>query len=227
MVRRTAAKQLADLAVKTFRVPPPDESKDDLKPVVKLEEGDVKPDIAEEPYTIEGKVNEDDAWTEVLDTISRLLPLLKSRSSETRQAASNALGLLGGTLPPYTGPISDGDILPTPPVDVQALLASGGTLLASAGREYIAKPVGAADKAKRKKAMMGSLGLGDVGWGEDVDQVIGDDDEEGDSKKSVKEETPAAAEPPTTPVDIFEGLSARQITMIKRKKGDVVAEANK
>lgn len=164
----------------------------------------------------------------MLDTISRLLPLLKSRSSETRQAASNALGLLGGILPPYTGPVNDEDLLPSQPVDVQSLLASGGTLLASAGREYIAKPVGAADKAKRKKAMMGSLGLGDVGWGDDVDQIIGDDDED-DDKKKVKEEKSAdeKMDPPTTPVDIFEGLSARQITMIKRKKGDVVAEANK
>jgi TATA-binding protein-associated factor len=173
-------------------------------------------------------VDENDAWTEVLDTISRLLPLLKSRSSETRQAASNALGLLGGALPPYTGPISDEDLLPTASVDVQASLASGGTLLASAGREYIAKPVGAADKAKRKKAMMGSLGLGDVGWGDDVDQVIGDEEDDGDNKKKVKDEGAGeCVETPSTPVDIFEGLSARQITMIKRKKGDVVAEANK
>jgi len=231
---------LADLTVKTFRVPPPDESKDDLKPVIKSEEGDVKPVIEseegdikpditdEQPYTVEGKVDENDAWVEILDTISRLLPLLKSRSSETRQAASHALGLLGGALPPYSGTTNEEDLLPAPPVDVQSLLASGGSLLASAGREYIAKPVGAADKAKRKKAMMGSLGLGDVGWGDDVDQVIGDEDEEGDDKKKVKEEkADEKMEPPTTPVDIFEGLSARQITMIKRKKGDVVAEANK
>ena len=234
VVRRTAAKQLADLAVKTFRVPPPDESKDDLKPVIKPDEGDVKPDIStgaeeekEGPMTLEGKVDENDAWAEVLDTISRLLPLLKSRSSETRQAASNALGLLAASLPLYTGSVQDDDLLPSSPVDVQSLLASGNTLLASAGREYIAKPVGTADKAKRRKAMMGSLGLGDVGWGDDVDQVLGEDEEEGDDKKKVKGESEGREATPATPVDIFEGLSARQITMVKRKKGDLLAEANK
>jgi TATA-binding protein-associated factor len=231
-VRRTAAKQLADLSVKTFRVPPPDENKDELKPNIKPEEGDIKPDISpdtQDAYTLEGKVDENDAWAEVLDTISRLLPLLKSRSSETRQAASNALGLLGSSLPPFSGSTVEDDLLPSLPVDVQNVLSSGKTLLASAGREYIAKPVGGADKAKRRKAMMGSLGLGEVGWGDDVDQIIGDDEEDGDDKKKVKEDTVAAgiADPAPTPQDIFEGLSARQITMLKRKKGDIVAEANK
>jgi TATA-binding protein-associated factor len=225
-VRKTAAKQLADLTVKTFRAPPPDDRKDDLKPDIKAEVdqgGDVKPIIEEEKVTLEGKVDEGDAWSEVLETISRLLPLLKSRSSETRLAASTALGLLGASLPAYTGPIDADTPLISEAVYPQALLASGQTLLASAGREYIAKPMGGTDKAKRRKAMMGSIGLGDVGWGEDVDEIIGDDDgvEGKEEHGSSKEGTPS------TPVDIFEGLSARQITMLKRKKGDVVAEASK
>lgn len=223
-VRKTAAKQLADLTVKTFRAPPPDDRKDDLKPDLKPDIGeDVKLTVEEQKVTLEGKVDEGDAWSEVLDAISRLLPLLKSRSSETRQAASNALGLLGASLPVYRSDSESEFVSGSEPVNPQVLLASGQTLLASAGREYVAKPMGGADKAKRRKAMMGSIGLGDVGWGEDVDDIIGDDDavEGKDEQVSSKEGTPA------TPQDIFEGLSARQITMLKRKKGDVVAEASK
>lgn len=240
-VRRTAAKQLADITLKTFRAAPPDESQNDLKPppsdpTVKEEDLDIKPDIKEEDckvsVTIQGSIGGDDAWAEVLDTIARLLPLIKSRSSETRTAASNALGLLAATLPPYTitNPvISKDDIADQSKIDVYSLLSSGETLLASAGREYVSKPMTGADKAKRRKAMMGSLGLGDVGWGDDVDQVIGEDDEvtpeskekNGEASGGQKESTP------TTPQDIFEGLSSRQITMLKRKKGDLVAEANK
>jgi TATA-binding protein-associated factor len=228
-VRKTAAKQLADLTVKTFRAPPPpsDGNKDELEPDPSQ---DIKPAIDEkERVTLEGKVDETDAWSEVLDTISRLLPLLKSRSSETRQAASTALGLLGASLPPFLGSTDAGveDMVDTEVVDPQALLASGQTLLASAGREYIAKPVGGADKAKRRKAMMGSIGLGEVGWGEDVDQIIGDDEMGGPGEKKEENESTSKEETPSTPQDVFEGLSARQITMLKRKKGDIVAEANK
>jgi len=76
--------------------------------------------------------------------------------------------------------------------------------------------------------MMGSLGLMEgVGWGDDVENVIGEEDDEmngGDSNDSPNPNgTPKAPEPK----DIFEGLSARQVTMLKRKKGNIVEEANK
>lgn len=71
--------------------------------------------------------------------------------------------------------------------------------------------------------MMGSLGLGDaVGWGEDVDKVIGEEEEDG-----IKPEASTPAETPTPPQDVFEGLSARQVMMLKRKKGNLMEEANK
>lgn len=248
-VRWTAAKQLADITLKTFRAAPPDESKDELKPsssnpTDKVKGEDIKPDVTTEEeakasVTVEGRIGEDDAWAEVLDTIARLLPLIKSRSSETRSAASNALGLLASSLPPYTTTnvsIPKDDITDQQSINVLSLLSSGETLLASAGREYVAKPMTGADKAKRRKAMMGSLGLGEVGWGDDVDQVIGEDEEipseskdkNGEASTVQKDQKEAAtATAPTTPQDIFEGLSSRQITMLKRKKGDLVAEANK
>ena len=131
------------------------------------------------------------------------------------------------SLPAYTIPVTDPSSSTTQPIDLASLLRSGHALLASAGREYVAKPVAAADRAKRKKAMMGSIGLGDaVGWGDDVDQVIGEEDDPMDieARKSPAGTTPTPAE---TPADVFEGLSARQITMLKRKKGNIVEEANK
>lgn len=242
-VRRTAAKQLADLTLKTFRISPSirDEKPDttlidsqtvpdaDIKPDIPAvgEDGETKPKVEDGgPVVLDGTVAEDDAWSDVLDTISRLLPLLRSRSSETRNAASHALGLLAACLPVYTVAKSDssGETFTSPAVDVKALLSSGETLLASTGREYIAKP-SAGDRAKRRKAMMGSLGLGEVGWGDDVDNVIGEEEEDPVTKETNGKKE--ASEAPPTTKDIFEGLSARQITMLKRKKGNIAEEANK
>lgn len=207
-VRRTAATQLADLTAKIFRA---------HGPAVKREQDDVKPTEATLTFT---NRSSDEGWTDVLATVSRILPLLHSRSSETRHAAAHALGLLTASLPSSSSSVLD---LNSDPIDLPSLIRSGHTLLASAGREYIAKPL-AADKAKRRKAMMGSIGLGDaVGWGDDVDEVIGDD--EGMEVDHAKVD--GRAEPLAPPKDIFEGLSARQITMIKRKKGNMVEEANK
>jgi TATA-binding protein-associated factor len=200
-VRRTAAKQLSDLTLKTYKASTGAGPKREQN--VKVEDDDSKVVISSQGI--------DDAWSEVLEVISKVIPLLRSRSSDTRHAASFALGLLASSLPEY--PSANIPSSSTQPIDLPSLLRSGPTLLASAGREYIAKPA-TGDRAKRRKAMMGSLGLGDaVGWGDDVDKEIG-------------EEEPEPTEP-EAPTDIFEGLSARQITMLKRKKGNIVDEANK
>ena len=229
-VRRAAAKQLAELVRKTFRASTSQAGvkQEDVKP-------DVKPDVekGDSKVTLTATVEEDDAWNEVLETVSKLLPLLRSKLSDTRHAAGNALGLLAESLPPYTIPTAGPSSPITRPIDLASLFQSRDTLLASAGREYIAKPL-AGDKAKRRKAMMGSLGLGDaVGWGEDVDKVIGDDDDDdemaGDTKKSNGDvsASPAKGQPKPPSKDMFEGLSARQITMLKRKKGNIAEEAHK
>jgi TATA-binding protein-associated factor len=205
------------LTLKTFRA-----SRADEKPIAKSE-GGVEADEAGSKVRLDGQVSEEDAWSDVLDTIAKIIPLLRSRVSDTRHAAAFALGLLAGTLPPWTQPWTS----PPPAssrLDLPLLVKNGQTLLASAGREYIAKPVGG-DKAKRRKAMMGSLGLGDaVGWGEDVDKVIGDEEDDADMEAvQSRAGTPKVEQPK----DLFEGLSARQITMLKRKKGNVIEEANK
>jgi TATA-binding protein-associated factor len=219
-VRRTAAKQLAELTVKTFNAALAPAPSEDPEPA--LPEDDSK-------VILTSSTSEDDAWNSVLETVSKILPLLRSKSSETRHAAANALGLLAQSLPSYTIPVTDPSSSTTQPIDLVSLLKSGEALLASAGREYIGKPVAAADKAKRRKAMMGSLGLADgMSWGDDVDKVIGEEDDAVDLDP--QKQSPAAGTPPGSaemPRDVFEGLSVRQITMLKRKKGNIVEEANK
>jgi TATA-binding protein-associated factor len=218
-VRRTAAKQLSDLTVKTF--------KGSIGAGPKREE-DVVPED-DNKVVISAQPDLDEAWSEVIEVISKIIPLLRSKSSDTRHAASFALGLLASNLPPYPETSSAITSLPGPsssPIDIATLLKSGQTLLASAGREYIAKPL-TGDKAKRRKAMMGSLGLGDaVGWGDDIDNVIGEEDEAMEVDSGKKGNEPALT-PEEQPKDVFEGLSARQIIMLKRKKGNIVDEANK
>ncbi|KAL1409070.1 TATA-binding protein-associated factor mot1 [Vanrija albida] len=194
LVRRTAAKQLANLALKTFTSLPPA-----------------------------------DAWPDALETIAKLVPLLKSKSSETRQAAAHALGLIAEALPAWEGSPPDEEC-PIPgadtPFDLVNTVNTGEWLLASAGREYIAK-LNPADRAKRRKAMMGAVGLdGGLSLGSDMDKMLDDEDGPGGSNSTVG--TPGAPTPPAADTkDIFEGLSARQIAMIKRKKGNMVEEANK
>ena len=219
-VRRTAAQQLAELTVKTFRASttarPAEES---------------KPDVSAETVTLTSSGSEEEAWNAVLETVTKLLPLLQHKTSDTRHAAASALGLLAQQLPSYTIPVSDPSSSTSQPIDIASLLRETDPLLASAGREYIAKPL-AGDRAKRRKAMMNSVGLGDtVGWGDDVDNVIGDEDEgmeEPTAKAAASANGSNTASPaPTLAVDIFEGLSVRQIAVLKRKKGNIVEEANK
>lgn len=126
--------------------------------------------------------------------------------------------------------------------DIASLVTRAPKLLASAGQEYVVTKGSGKDSAKQKKAMMGSLGLAPgVGWGDDVDKVV--DEEAGDVKpdpdaavdvEAVKTEsgppTPVPAKVEEEPKDPYEGLSARQINMLKRKrKGGATAmdEANK
>jgi TATA-binding protein-associated factor len=238
------------------------EEKPEVKPVISLDAtAEVKPEVkpvlpsevtsqdeaeaavaevTESRVTLEGQVSEEDAWTDVLDTVAKIVPLLRSKLSDTRSAAAFTLGLLANSLPAWSPPSASASASasaststwassapPSAPIDLPELLRDGQTLLASAGREYVAKPLGG-DKAKRRKAMMGSLGLGDaVGWGEDVDKVIGEEDDE----VTDQAQTPKGGETPKSagevPKDVFEGLSARQIVMLKRKKGNLVEEANK
>ncbi|KAL7421578.1 TATA-binding protein-associated factor mot1 [Cryptotrichosporon argae] len=211
-VRRIAAKQLADLSLKTFNAKPK---------FVQPQQVDVQPDLDQLDLAVAPTLHADDAWADALDTIAKVAPLLASKSADTRQAAAHALGLIAATLPPWIG---DSTVplepcpLATDPIDVRATLQRP-TLLASEGREYIAKPR-PGDKTNRRKAMLGSIGLGDaVGWGDDVDKIV---EAEDDDHVEAKRDTP-----PARTADAFEGLSARQIASLKRKKRDITEDTNK
>ncbi|ADV22686.1 Helicase, putative [Cryptococcus gattii WM276] len=212
-IRQTAAKQIARIARASFDAAT---SKPDAKPHVDDDSS----------ITLHSGGAEGDAWNDTLETISKILALYKSKSSETRHAAAQAIGLLAKNMPEYIqlAPISSVS-LTSQPIDLLHILKNGQTLLASAGREYAAKPL-PGDKARRRKAMMASVGLGDaVGWGDDTDKVLDDED---DDMEDVRKTAPPSREPSAPPPDVFEGLSARQITMLKRKKGtNIMEEANK
>lgn len=186
-VRQTAARQFVDLVHKTYTFA--------LTPI--KVEGDAP----------QSAVSETEAWTEVLESISKLLPLLQSKSSESRSASAFALGLLAKTLPAYAGPTQETSELSVDAIILPELLKDSPLLLASAGREYAGKSNG-----KGKQAFLKSLGLEDQLMGDNAADML----DEGDAIEE-------AAPPP----DIFEGLSARQITMLKRKKGNIIDEANK
>ena len=215
-MKRAAAKQLSDLARKTFLLSSSSEGEaGPSKPNLQ----DVKADT-DTSLELGSTAGYEDAWTDVLATVSKILPLLSSRVTDTRHAAAIALGLLASSLP--RPPPTEAAWEPPDPLDIPTVLRSHPALLASEGREYIAKP-NKADKAKARKAMMGSLGLSEaVGLGDDADKMLDDDDDDVELVK--KELAPVVLEQPR---DIFEGLSARQITMLKRKKGNLAEEANK
>lgn len=175
-VRRTAAKQLADLLVKTYNFA---RQTPDIKPT--------------NPDALTVGASEEEAWTEVLEAIAKILPVLGSKYTEARLAAAHALGLIAAALPGslHLDPI---DAITFPSILRDPLL------LASAGKEYVGKT---ANKAKARKAMLGEMGLDNgVEIGEDLDKIVEDEVN-------------------------TEGLSARQITMLKRKKGNMAEEANK
>jgi TATA-binding protein-associated factor len=205
-LRNTAAKQLADIAKRAFD-----------------RQLDVEPDA--------------NPWPEALRLLSRIVPFLSSKSSDTRNAAAEAVGLIASALPPWDAttdavPVNDFTTPFEGFSDIVGLITRAPKLLASAGQEYIVTKGSGKDAAKQKKAMMGSLGLAPgVGWGDDVDKVV---DEESDD--AVKKEEPTEVAAPTPPVaveepkDPYEGLSARQINMLKRKRkggGTALEEANK
>ncbi|WVO17696.1 hypothetical protein L204_105394 [Cryptococcus depauperatus] len=218
-VRHTAAQQIARIASKAFETTV-------CAPVKQEEDGKVE-DGLKSSLTLESGGGEADAWNDALETVGKILALLKSKSSDTRHAAAYAIGLLAKSLPDYNLEISDdSELLTTSPLDLLHVLKNSQALLASAGREYASKPA-PGDKAKRRKAMMASVGIDAVGW-EDTDKVL--DDEDDDMDVDLRKPAPLSSElslPSQPPTNIFEGLSARQITMLKRKKGNMAEEANK
>ncbi len=93
-----------------------------------------------------------------------------------------------------------------------------GTAAARVSRQGIHRQTDGRGQSQAPKSHDGHSGLGDaVGWGDDVDKVIGDGDDDDNTQdtQSNGQQKNGAAELP--PKDIFEGLSARQIAMSREK----------
>ncbi|KAI6009398.1 hypothetical protein F5J12DRAFT_891501 [Pisolithus orientalis] len=222
-VRNTAAKQLAQLAAKSVISDLPVE--DDIKSSSRL-------------HTT---VGDSSAWSELLAVVARILPYLRSKSHDTRTAASNALSQIFSLVPVWRP--QDEDVKPPPdlPADppefptfsVQELMQKGALLLASSGKEF-AKPFkllsNPAEVQRARREAMGRLGLDfldSVGAADDMDldkELAADAESETEPSPPARSHSNSPAVPspitPSTPANgsDLEGLSARERNRLKRKR---------
>ncbi|KAF8969946.1 SNF2 superfamily chromatin remodeling protein [Flammula alnicola] len=159
-VRNTAAKQLAQLAVRS------------VISDVTIVEDDIKTGATRQQIPL----NDSTAWAELLAVVARIIPYLHSKSFESRTAASEALSQIFSLVPVWhpacyrdvmaprmpngSGTLQAPDF---PNFSVQELVAQGNLLLASSGKEFV-KPAGILSSAqevkKARKDAMTRLGLG-------------------------------------------------------------------
>ncbi|KAJ3550666.1 hypothetical protein NM688_g5024 [Phlebia brevispora] len=166
-VRTTAAKQLAQLAVKS------------VISDVAIVEDDIK------TTRQHGAVSDPAAWSELMSVVARILPYLHSKSHETRSATSVALSQIFTLVPVWQPDAEAGSKTPGeakslpapefPAFSVRELMEKGTLLLASSGKEFV-KPSGilanSTEVKKARKEAMGRLGLDfldSVGGADDID----------------------------------------------------------
>ncbi|BGP14619.1 TATA-binding protein-associated factor mot1 [Rhodosporidiobolus nylandii] len=187
-VRLTAARQLG--AIAATRVSHPSADAHGLKNAsvdVKLEAGTDGVAGGAKDVVWRGV---DGEWNEVLALVSRVLPHLQSRSSETRQAAAAALGFISRAVgvwdPSSTAPsggaadeVSPEQQKPSSSLslaefDLSRILSDGALLLASSGKEYgKLSQLSAEELAKAQKDAMKNLGLGFGGDADDIGMDVG------------------------------------------------------
>ncbi|KAF8334134.1 uncharacterized protein EI90DRAFT_3051180 [Cantharellus anzutake] len=127
-------------------------------------------------------------WADVMKVVGKILPYLRSKSFETRTAATSALSHVCQMTPAWSPPIispSDPSSSTTapdfPPFSVEQLLKTGTLLLSSSGTEFSEPvPLGTpSEVARARKEAMNRIGLGFM------DGV--DDDDLGLEKELVQE----------------------------------------
>ncbi|KAJ3741734.1 SNF2 chromatin remodeling protein [Lentinula detonsa] len=195
-VRNTAAKQLAQLAVKSII-------------------SDVTVSVAEDVKNTRqhGSFRDPAAWGELMAVVARIIPYLHSKSHETRTAASVALSQVFSSTPVWQPLYSDEDStmktedssFSAPEFttfSVEELVVQGKLLLASSGKEFI-RPVVLSSPVEVKKARkeaMGRLGLeflDDVAEEMDLDKELGADIEgNADVDMDIKAEDSTPSESP-------------------------------
>ncbi|TFK76566.1 SNF2 superfamily chromatin remodeling protein [Pluteus cervinus] len=199
-VRNTAAKQLAQLAVKSVITD------------VAINDDDIKANRHQLSLV------DSSAWNELMAVVARILPFLHSKSFDTRSAASVALSQIFQLVPLWQPPPSESTsnsavsmVIPDfPSFSVQNLLMQGKLLLASSGKEF-QRPTGilpnSAEVKKARKEAMGRLGLeflDDVADDMDLDKELSGDADvplegDADTKHTVK------IDPSTTTMDVCLG----------------------
>ncbi|KIO27459.1 hypothetical protein M407DRAFT_23275 [Tulasnella calospora MUT 4182] len=157
-------------------------------------------------------------WSQVMAVVSRLLPYLHSKSTDTRVAASSALQQICSLVPiwkPRTPPSTPRDGQspststpaepPFPPFVLEDLLFSPNLLLASSGKEF-AKPLQSdKDLAAARQEAMKRMGLGffeDVsgdGFTKDLEKELADDDDLDVKMSDANKTDQEGSEPPPTP----------------------------
>ena len=179
-------------------------------------------------------------WGEVTSLLARVVPLLLSKSWETRNAAAQAIyqiSLAAGTWDPSSTETEDegdaaagatpADAAPGPAplkfadFSLSTLLTAGTKLLASAGKEYDVPELLSRERLQHaKKDLLGKLGLGF--GGEDIDVGVDMDSELQLKGKPAKKEEPPAEVPPAPKIEVEEvperQLSARERNQLKRKR---------
>ncbi|KAJ3838910.1 SNF2 chromatin remodeling protein [Lentinula raphanica] len=202
-VRNTAAKQLAQLAVKSIISDVTVSVPDDIKNTRQ-----------------HGSFRDPAAWGELMAVVARIIPYLHSKSHETRTAASVALSQIFSSTPVWH-PLQDDDdsmmitdsSLPAPEFtnfSVEELVLQGKLLLASSGKEFIRPAVLSSpmEVKKARKEAMGRLGLeflDDVAEEMDLDKELGadiennaDDDMDIKAEESTPSGSPMDVCPPST-----------------------------
>ncbi|KAH7107356.1 SNF2 superfamily chromatin remodeling protein [Auriculariales sp. MPI-PUGE-AT-0066] len=145
-IRTTAAKQLAHLAAKTVRA-------------------DVGNDAAATATHSSNAttVSSNAEWTELLFVVSRILPYLQSKSTDTRTAASAAISNICSLVPQWTPQstasedvdMDDSSPPDFPQFDVADLITSKPLLLASSGKEYSKGALSVEDSRKEAIKRLG------------------------------------------------------------------------
>ncbi|TFK29824.1 hypothetical protein FA15DRAFT_690571 [Coprinopsis marcescibilis] len=183
-VRNTAAKQLAQLAVKSV-----------TSDVAFIDDDAKDTKLNRQQVTLRDRTS----WAELMAVVARIIPYLHSKSYESRTAASVALSQIFSLSPvwqPLEGSLTKAaadvpcDLPPDyPKFALSELLEHGKLLLASSGKEFI-KPTGilssAAEVKKARKEAMSRLGL-------DFLDVVADDmdlDKELVEEMNIDEEIP-------------------------------------
>ncbi|WFD43446.1 TATA-binding protein-associated factor mot1 [Malassezia psittaci] len=234
---RVRGSSLSDTSIPTAKDPQPTATDYKTEPSAQ----DTPNCSVDSPWESHGRV--DGEWSEVTSLLARIVPLLLSKSWETRNAAAQALCQIcraANVWDPYSSQPVDSSLKSEEPslvtedslsnalsfedFSLSQLLSAGTKLLASAGKEYDVPDLLSRERLQHaKKDLLGKLGLG---FGaEDIDVGLDIDSEMHLAQKGAEKRSPSLSQasskpPPKIQVDDVDDrqLSARERNQLKRKR---------